>query len=86
MIMLMGNQKVAPIAVWEKSASSLEGWAVFLMMFLGEYSGHPATYNIFLLIKETSGVIPRLRAQARHHPTFPAALLFLIRQDFNESF
>ena len=55
-------------------------------MFLGDDGAHPATYEIFLLLEETSGVSPRIRAQARHQPTFPAALLRLIHRVFNESF
>ena len=35
---------------------------------------------------DASVVSPRLRAQARQQPTFPAALLRLIQQEFNESF
>ena len=48
------------------------------MVFLGDSRVHPATYKMFLLLEDTSGVIPR--------PTFPADLLRLIQQDFNESF
>ena len=41
---------------------------------------------MFLLLVGIAGVSPRLRAQALHQPTFPAALIRLIQQDFNERF
>ena len=66
--------------------SQLEAWAMFCTFFLGDNGFHPATYNMFLLLEETSGVRPRLQAQDRQQPTLPAALLRLIQQDFNESF
>ena len=40
---------------------------------------HTATYEILLLLEETSRVSPRLWAQARQQPTFPTALIFLIQ-------
>ena len=83
---LMEKQKVAPIAFWDKVSSQLEAWEVFCMLFLGDDSAHTATYEIFLLLEETSRVSPRLTAQARHKPTFHAALLRLIQKNFNESF
>ena len=55
-------------------------------MFLGDYRVYPATYEMFLLLEETSGVSPRLHAQSRQKPTFHAAILRLIEQKFNESF
>ena len=55
-------------------------------LFWGDDEVHPATYKIFLLLQETSGVRPRLRAQARQQPTFPADLFCLIHQEFNKSF
>ena len=82
----MGKQNVAPIVGWEKASSQLEAWEVLCTVFLGDDGAHPATYEIFLLLEETSGVSPRIRAQARHQPTFPAALLRRIHQEFNESF
>ena len=84
--LLVGKQNVAPIAVWDKASYQLEAWAVFCTLFLGDEGAHPATYEMFLLLEETSRVSPRLRAQARHQPTSPAALLRLIQQEFNESF
>ena len=59
---------------------------MFCTVFLGNDGVHPATYDMLLLLEETSRVSPRLRTQARHKPTFPAALLFLIQQEFNASF
>ena len=56
------------------------------MVFLGDDKVHPTTYKMFLLLEKTSGVIPRMRAQACQKPTFPAALLRLIHQEINESF
>ena len=47
---------------------------------------NPATYEMFLLLEETSGLILRLQAQARQQPTFYAAFLCLIQQEFNEIF
>ena len=55
-------------------------------MFLGYDGAHPVTYEMLLLLEETAGVIPRLRAQEHHQPTFPAAFLRLIHQEFNKSF
>ena len=83
--LLMGNQKVAPIAGWDEAASQLEAWDVFCMFSLGDDGVHPATYEMFLLLEETSGVSPRLRAQACQQLAFTAALLRLIQQEFDES-
>ena len=82
----MEKQKVAPITGWDKASSQLEAWAVFCTVLLGYNGVHPATYEMFLLPEETSRVSPSLRAQACQQPTFPVALLFLIHQEFNESF
>ena len=84
--LLKGKQKVSPIAVWYKSASQLEAWTVFCTGFLGDDGVHPATYKMLLLLKGASGVIPRLRKQAPHQTTFPAALICLIQQEFNKIF
>ena len=85
--LMMGKQKVAPIAGWDKASSQLEAWAVFCKVFLGDYGAPPpATNKMFLLLEETSGVSLRLRLQACHQLNFPAALLLLIQQEFNESF
>ena len=81
----MGNQKVVPIAGWDEAASQIEAWAVFCTVFLGDDRVHPDTYDMFLLLEETTGVSLRLRAQARQKPTFPAAILCLIQQKFNKS-
>ena len=62
--LLTGKQKVAPITGLDKSASQLGNWAVFCTVFPGDDSVNPATYEMFLILEETSGVIPRLRAQA----------------------
>ena len=83
-ILLMGNQKVAPIAGWDKAASQLEAWAVLCTVFLGDDGVHPATYEMFLLLEETSRVSPRLQEQSCQQPTFPAALLCLIHKEFKE--
>ena len=84
--LLMGKQKVSPIAGWEEAYSQLEAWAVFCNLFLGGNGVHPTTYDMLLLLEETSGVSPRLHAQACQQPTFPDALLCLTQQDFNEKF
>ena len=84
--LLMGKQKVAPIASWDEAASHMEAWDIFYTVFLGNELRHPEMYVIFLLIEETSVISPQLQVQARHQPTFPAAFLLLIQQDFNESF
>ena len=84
--MLMGKQKVAPIAVWDKAESQIEACAMFLSLFLGDDGVHPATYDIFLLLEERSRVSPRLQVQTRKQPNLPSTLLCLIHQDFNESF
>ena len=60
--LLMGNQHVAPIAGLYEASSQLEAWAIFCTLFLGDDDAHPATYEIFLLMEETSGVSLRLRA------------------------
>ena len=62
MILLMEKQKFTPIAGWGKASSQLEAWAIFCTLFLGDDDAHPATYEIFLLMEETSGVSLRLRA------------------------
>ena len=61
----MGKQKVTPIAGWDEAASCLEAWYVFSTVFLRNESKHPANFDMFLLINETSIVSPRLRVQAR---------------------
>ena len=60
----MRDQKVAFITGWDEAASQLKAWAVFCTVFLGDNGVHPITYEMFVLQEETSGVIPRLRAQA----------------------
>ena len=84
--LLMGQQKVTSIIGWYKSASQLEAWTVFCTVFLGYYGVHPATYEMFFLLEEISGVSPRLRAQSLQKPTFPSALLCLVNQEFNKRF
>ena len=59
---------------------------MFYIVFIGYGSRHPATYNIFRLVKDTTGIIPRLCAQSRQHPDLSAALLRLIHTEFNERF
>ena len=81
--LLMGKQKVAPIAGWDEASSQLEAWGVFYTVFLGDDSNHPATYENSLFLEEMSGISLRLRAQACQQPTLPAALLRLIQKDFN---
>ena len=53
---LLRNQKVAPIAGWYEAVSQLEAWAIVCMVFLGDDGFHPTTYDIFLLLEETSRV------------------------------
>ena len=84
--LLMGKHKVAPITRWDEASSQLKSWAVFCTVFLGDDRVHPSTYEMFLLLEETSGVSPRLQAQSHQQPTFPAAFLCLIHQEFNERF
>ena len=74
----MEKQKVAPIAGLDESVSQPKACDVFCMLFLGDDGVHPATYEMFLLLEETSRVILRLRAQACQQLTFPTALLRLI--------
>ena len=59
---------------------------MFYTFFLVDDGVHPATYEILLFLKDTSGVSPRLRAQAHQQPTYPAAIICLIQQEFNKSF
>ena len=59
---------------------------MFYTLFLGDDGVHPATYEILLLLEETSMVSLRLRRKSLQQPTFPADLPRLIHQDFNESF
>ena len=84
--LLMGKQKVVPIAGWDKALSQLKAWAVFCTVLLGYDRVHRATYKMFLFLEEKDIVSLRLRAQACQQPTFPTALLCLIQQEFNESF
>ena len=46
-ILILGKQKVAPIASWDEVVSQLEAWAMFYTFFLGDNGFHPATYDIF---------------------------------------
>ena len=69
-IQLMVNQMVVPVAGQDMAVSQLKAWAIFCAVFLGDDIVHPTTYKMFLLLEETSGVSPRLRAQARQKPTF----------------
>ena len=84
--LLMWKQKVAPISVWDKAEVHLEAWAVVCTLFLGDNGVHPATYEMFLLLEETSGVRPRLQAQSCRQPTYTTALLCFIQKNFNQSF
>ena len=59
--LLMGKQKVAPIAGWDEAEPQIDAWAVFCTLFMVDDGVQPATYKVFLLLEETSGVIPRLR-------------------------
>ena len=54
-ILLMGKQKVAPIAGWDEVESQLEAWAMFCTLFMGDNGVHPTTYKMFLLLEEKSG-------------------------------
>ena len=83
--LLLGSRRSPPSLAGTKQYQ-LEAWGVFCTLFLGDDMVHPTTYEIFLLLEETSVVSLRLRAQARQQPTFPAALLCLIRQESNEIF
>ena len=82
----MGKQKVTPISGWDDAVSQLKVWYFFCTVFLRDDGVHPDTYEMLLLLKETSVIRPTLRAQARQQPTFPAALLRLIQHEFTESF
>ena len=77
--LLMGKHKFAPITGWYEAVSQLEAWEIFCTVFLGDYGVQPATYEMFLLLEETSRVSPRLKVKARQQPTFPAALICLIK-------
>ena len=83
--LLMGKQKVAPISDWDEAESHLEAWAMFCTLFLGDNGVHPTTYEMFLLLEETSVVSPRLWAHSCQQTTFPTALLCFIHKDFNQS-
>ena len=82
----MGKQKFVPIVVWGKASSHIEAWVMFCTVFLGDDGVQPATYEMFLLLEETSGVSLRLQVQACQQPTFLTTLLCLIQQESNESF
>ena len=71
MILLIVNKKVTPITGWEKLAFKLEAWTVLCKVFLGNKIKYPATYEMFLLIEETSGVIMPQRVQAHQYTTSP---------------
>ena len=43
--LLMGKQKVSPIAGWDEVESQLEAWAMFCTLFLGDNGVHPAPYT-----------------------------------------
>ena len=55
-------------------------------MFTGETTSHPTTFDMSTLIEETYVVVARIRAQERRQTFFPAALLRLIKTQFNDSF
>ena len=84
--LLVGKKKVASISVWDEAEVHLEAWAVFCILFLGDNGVNPTTYEMFLLLEETSGVIPRLQEKYFQQHTFPIALLCLIQKYFNQSF
>ena len=84
--LLMGEQKVAPIAEWDEAESQIESWAVFCTLFLGDNKVNPATYKMLILLENTSGVRPRMRAQSHQNTTIPTALFRLKQKEFNESF
>ena len=62
MSLLMGKKKLSPITGWDEASSQLEAWAVFCTVFLVDDGVHRITYKMFLLLEETSGVRPRLKA------------------------
>ena len=53
--LLMGKQKVAPIAGWDEASSQLETWVVLCTVLLGEEGVQTGNKNIFLLLEEMSG-------------------------------
>ena len=62
--LIMGKQKVAPIAGWDESDYQLEAWDVFCTLFLEVNGFNTATYDMLLLLEEKFEVISRLHAQA----------------------
>ena len=44
--LIMGKQKVAPIAGWDQAASQLEAWTVFCTVFLGDDGLHPVDMHL----------------------------------------
>ena len=58
-ILIMGKQKFVPIAGCDEAAYQIEARDLLCTVFLGDNRVHPATYKMFLLLEETSGVSPR---------------------------
>ena len=49
--LLLAKQKVEPVTSWEAAEKQLDVWGVFCHVFLGDTSAHPATYEVYTLVK-----------------------------------
>ena len=54
--LLLGKQRVEPVTSWEAAEKQIEAWGVFCHVFLGDTVVHPATYEVYTLVEETTHV------------------------------
>ena len=54
--LLLTKQRIEPLTIWEAAENQLEAWGVFCHVFLGDTVVHPATYEVYTLVEETTHV------------------------------
>ena len=83
---MLGRQKVVPITSCDSALKKIEAWTVFCTVFLGDSSIYQATQELEDLVGNTEGFGTHIHAQTQRQPSFPAALIFHLKYEFNKSF
>ena len=69
---------------WDAVTSMIEQWTFFLEVLWGPPEKHCTLYKLMLMIDAAEEVNSQLLEKERHQPTMPAALVQLIKTEFNE--
>ena len=83
---LMQQQSIPPIVGWEAEAKMLDQWLIVMTVLLGPQEHQPTVFELATLLVAAEVVNSRLQAQATVQQYMPAALVRLIKHEFNESF